>query len=85
MTRIYFTFLPKATNWFALAGLLACSALAAFPPDKIEQWQGCQNIIELTATGIAPVFHRIPYYGYPQKEVSPPKHCKFNKIIVARK
>lgn len=59
-----YAFHPKAqNNNYALAGLLACSTFDCLPvPANPEQWREVVNLFsELTATGIAPDFNRIPF------------------------
>jgi hypothetical protein len=57
-----FRFYPESYELLIPAGLLACSFFAAFPPAGWRTVASMEKNKELTATGIAPDFHRIPYY-----------------------
>jgi hypothetical protein len=43
------------------AGLLTCFGLNAFPLKNSTVANGYSPFLKLTATGIVPVFHRIPF------------------------
>jgi len=61
-TNLYSSLFTRKLRIILQAGLLACPILAAFPTACGGQWQGVPKRIKgLTATGIAPVFHGIPF------------------------
>lgn len=61
--RVYPSLLfPKATKLICVAGLLTCSGFYRLPTFVHRQWLSDETFfVELTATGIVPDLHRIPF------------------------
>jgi len=59
---IYLLLFARKLQYFYPAGLLTCSGFIAFPSCKIKTVARVIKLfLELTATGIVPDSHRIPF------------------------
>ncbi len=67
-TTFILCFSPESYECRAMAGLLACPTFDDLPVPLLEQWlKKDQKFLELTASGNAPDFHRIPFLIHPEK------------------